>query len=364
MKDSRHITVIQAATILASTIIGVGILTLPLSAVQAADSGAPLVTFAGMLLALIGLIWITLLGMRFPKQSFVEYSEAILGKWFAWGGSALLIVFIGILTSLVAREFGEVVVTAILKQTPLEAIVLAMLLLVTFPSRKGIEIFSYIHYFYFPLLLVPGLLIIVLSFRNAEFINLEPIWGNNPSGFLLGILTLGTSFQGSFIMMMVIPAMRHPRKSLPAGVWGMLIAGVLYVMVVIASVSVFGADEIKLTLWPTLELAKMTSLPANILERLDALFLIAWVITVFTSLFSCYYFTVYAISKLFRLADQRMLSFFMLPIIFTLAVLPGNVVQLYQIIQIAGQAGLLFTIAYPGLLLFVAIVRKKKGIKE
>lgn len=112
--ESRQITVIQAAAILVSTIIGVGVLALPLFAVQAADSGAPLVTILGVLLAVIGLVLVTMLGMRFPNHTFIQYSEQIIGKSVALIGSVLIIIFFSVLTSLTAREFGEVVVTSVL----------------------------------------------------------------------------------------------------------------------------------------------------------------------------------------------------------------------------------------------------------
>lgn len=55
MNEQRQITVTQAAAVTISTIVGVSVLALPLAAVKAADAGAPLVTFLGMLLAFVGL---------------------------------------------------------------------------------------------------------------------------------------------------------------------------------------------------------------------------------------------------------------------------------------------------------------------
>ncbi|GIQ63746.1 hypothetical protein PACILC2_23140 [Paenibacillus cisolokensis] len=92
--------------------------------------------------------------------------------------------FFAILAALIAREFGEVVITAVLKNTPLEVTVLVMLIMAAVSSRKNLTTFAYIHYFYSPLLLFPVLIIVVLSLKNAEVINLLPIWGNNPSGML------------------------------------------------------------------------------------------------------------------------------------------------------------------------------------
>ncbi|ANY71131.1 GerAB/ArcD/ProY family transporter [Paenibacillus ihbetae] len=361
MNNQRQITVLQASAVTISTIVGVGVLALPLAAVRAADAGAPLVTFLGMLLAFIGLFFMTRLGMRFPNDSYIQYSEVIMGRWLGMIGSLISILFFAVLCSLVAREFGEVVVTAVLKNTPLEVTVLVMLLLAAFSSRKNIMSFAYIHLFYSPFMLIPALLIVALSLKNADIINVLPVWGNDPSGIPMGIITLSTVFQGYFIMMMVIPAMSRPEKAMRASIWAMLVTGLLYTLIVIATVGLFGAEETKTLLWPTLELAKATSLPANVLERLDAVFLAVWVTAVFTSLFSCYYFTIYSISKLLKLADQGMLSFFILPILFVLAMLPQSLLELNELNAVISKFGLLITIVYPGMLLVIAKLRKKRG---
>ncbi|CAM3947231.1 spore germination protein [Paenibacillus alkaliterrae] len=361
MEEQRQITVIQTAAILVSTIIGVGVLPLPLFAVRAGESAAPLVTLFGMAVASIGLVLITWLGMRFSNKTIIQYSEDIIGKWAARLGSLLIIVFFAVLTSLTAREFGEVVVTSVLKSTPVEVTVIVMLLLAAISTRNTITTFAYIHHFYFPLLLVPILLIAFLSFKNAEVINLQPIFGNDLKGIMMGTMTIAALFQGSFILTMVIPSMRKPEKAMLASFWGMLIAGGLYLLIVVAAVSVFGAEEIKNLLWPTLELAKATSLPANILERLDAAVLAVWVTAVFTTLLSSYFFTIYAITQLFRLADHKMFSFFLLPFVFIMAMLPQNIVQMYDIIENVGRIGLYITIGYPGLLFMISILRKKRG---
>ncbi|SEP14900.1 endospore germination permease [Paenibacillus sp. OV219] len=361
MENTRPITTIQSAAILVSTIIGVGVLPLPLFAVRAGDSGAPLVTFLGALVGFIGLALISMLGMRFPQKSIVEYSEDIIGRWLAIIGSLAIIGFFSILTSLAAREFGEVVVTSVLKNTPLEVTVIVMLLLAAVSTRNNLVTFSYIHLFYFPFLLGPALLIVALSLKNADVINLQPIWGNSQAHMPHGILTVASLFQGSFVMTIIIPAMQKPSKSMKASLVAMLIAGGLYVIIVVAAVGVFGSEEIKNLLWPTLELAKATSLPANILERMDAAFLAVWVTAVFTTLFSSYYLTMRFISKLFRLKDHNMFSFFLLPFIFIMAVLPQNILQMYGIIEDVGRIGLFITIGYPAILFIISLIRGKRG---
>ncbi|MCY9662186.1 endospore germination permease [Paenibacillus chondroitinus] len=361
MEHPRQITVIQAAIILISTIIGVGVLALSLFAVRAADSGAPLVTFLGLMLGIAGLWLLTKLGMRFPDQTIIDYSKVLIGKWTAGVFSVLIIVFFALITALAAREFGEVVVTSVLMKTPLEVTVIVMLLLAAVSSRADITTFTYFHHFYFPVIVFPGLLIVVLSLKNAHLVNLLPIWGNEPSGMSAGILTMAALFQGSFVMTIVIPAMRRPEKAMIAGYVGMGISGALYVLIVIATVGVFGSEEIKKLVWPTLELAKTTSLPANILERLDGAFLAVWVTAVFTTLLSSYYLAIYFISQLLRLKDHKMFTFFLVPFIYVMAMFPQNLLQMYEIIQVVGRWGLFITVVYPLVLYIVALIRKKKS---
>ncbi|WP_338134408.1 endospore germination permease [Cohnella candidum] len=310
MKSDREITFLETVAILVSSIIGVGILPLPLFAVRAAGSGAPLVTLLGSLLGFVGLVLLSLLGKRFPRQTLVQYSEVIIGKWTSWVGSTAIILFFGLLTAFAAREFGEVVITSVLKNTPVEVTVIVMLILAAISSRHSMTTFAYIHYFYLPFLLVPAVLIVILSLKNADYINLQPNTGSGIVNMVPGIFSIGNLFQSSFILSCVIPAMRNPNKALKASAFGILIAGGLYVAIVAATVGVFGAEETKLLLWPTLELAKTTSLPANVLERLDAAFLAVWVTAVFTTLYSTYTLTIVSITNLFRLRDYRMLSFF------------------------------------------------------
>lgn len=363
MRKNGQITMIQAAAVLISSVIGVGVLPLPLFAVTAANTGAPLITLCAGLLSFVGVWLLTKLGMRFPKQTFVQYSATILGKWPSFAGALLIIAFFGLLTSLAAREFGEVVITSVLKKTPLEITVIVMLLLATLSSRNDLQTFVYVHHFYLPIIVFPVLLIVGLSMKNADWLQLLPLWGNEPKpgAMLHGVLTIAALFQGSFVYSLIVPAMRHPQRAMVSSMWGIGIASGIYFFIVVGAVGVFGSEETKELLWPTLELAKTTTLPGNILERLDAAFLAVWVTAVFTTLFSTYYFTVYSLGQLFGLRDHRALSIFVLPYLFAIAMLPQNVMHMYKIIAVVGRFGLLLTIGYPLLLFVIAKIRRKGG---
>lgn len=359
MEDSREVTTLQAATVLISTIIGVGVLPLPLFAVRAGETGAPFVTLLGIGIASLGLMIITRLGMRYPRQTIITYSEEILGKWLGRLGSLMIILFLMILTALAAREFGGVVITAVLLETPLEVTVIVMLLLAAITARNDINTFAYIHNFYIPIILAPVLIIVALSLKNANLLYIQPFLPNSFKESFLGMLTVASLFQGSYILTIIIPAMKKPKSAMKAGWWAMFISGGLYLLIVVATLSIFGAEEIKKLYWPTLELARTTSLPGNVLQRLDVVFLSVWVIAVFTTVYASYFLTIYLLKQFLRLQDHKMLVYFVFPFIFILAMLPQNILELYTVIQIIGRVGMVMSILYPLFLYMIDVIRSK-----
>ncbi|WP_077213525.1 GerAB/ArcD/ProY family transporter [Bacillus dakarensis] len=364
MEKTREVTTFQAATILISTMIGVGVLPLPLFAVRSGDTGAPFITVLGIGIGAIALIIITKLGLRHPNKTIISYSEDIIGKWLGKIFSLLVILFFLVLTALAAREFGAVVITAVLLETPLEVTVLVMLLLAAISARNTMNTFVYIHSFYIPIILAPVLIIVALSLKNANFLYLRPFIASDLKDSFNGALTVAALLQGSFLMTLIIPTMKNPKSAVKASLWAIFISGGLYVLIVAATVSIFGTEEIKKLYWPTLELARTTSLPGNILQRLDVVFISVWVIAVFTTIFASYFLTIQSLKEYFNLQDHKMLAYFLLPFIFTLAMVPQNILQLYDIILFIGKVGLIFTFFYPMVLYCWDLIRNKRGSKD
>ncbi len=180
LREETTLSGIEMAAILISTVIGVAILPFPLFAVRGAGTGAGMLTLMAIGITLIGLLSVIALGLRFPGQSIIQYGAQIIGRPAAAMLNALLIVFYIVLTASAAREFGTVVVTSVLKQTPIEATVIIMLLIAAISARKDLRTFANIHLFYTPIILMPVLLIVCLSFQNAEPLYLLPIFDHTP----------------------------------------------------------------------------------------------------------------------------------------------------------------------------------------
>ncbi|MNC42505.1 Spore germination protein YndE [compost metagenome] len=186
--------------------------------------------------------------------------------------------------------------------------------------------------------------------RNVDLLNLQPVLTAPSAAFWKGAREASYLFQSSFIITLLIPFMQQPKQAIRAGAIGIFISGALYLLIIIASVGMFGAEETKLLIYPTLETARSAAIGDGFLERLDALFIVIWVISVYTTLYTTYYLAAYLLQNLFAFRDQRMTSTVVLPLVFVISMLPENIFETYTWSLSLGNASMLLMAGYPVLL--------------
>ncbi|WP_071394075.1 GerAB/ArcD/ProY family transporter [Bacillus tuaregi] len=357
------ITPVQLATIVISSTLGVEILALPRFVVKGAGLGAPIASIVGVTIAFFGLLAVVLLGRKFPRQTFIGYSEDIIGKPLGSFVSALMIIFFVIMTGLETRQYAEIVAGSLLPNTPVHIAIFLMLLLCATIGFQHVATFAYIHFFYMPLILFPIIMVLIPGFQDIEIYHLTPILGNDPTfkGFLSGGIVVTQSVLNFFVIAMVIPFMKEPNKCVKSGIWGFWIACFFVVFIISMSLAVFGEEEIQQSFWPVLVLGRMIHIPSQILSRIDAVLLISWIYGTFTTLLSFYFVVVRGMSELIHSERYRLISFIGFPIMFFIALLPQNIYQMYNYILHVTRYGIVITIMYPILLLFIAFLRKKGG---
>lgn len=358
MNNYRQITTVQTATVICSTIIGVGILSFPRYMSEGAGSSAPLVAFTGIIIAFISFCLLASLCRKFPRETIFVFSRRLVGRPLACFFTILIFIFFLLLTGITTRQFGDVVNTVLFRKTPIEATHILMLLLCLLSSRRDIVKFSYIHFFYFPLIVGPVVFITVISLKNVDLLNLQPMLTTPTPAFWEASLLASALFQSSFVITVLIPFMVKPRQALRAGAIAIFFSGGIYILIVIAAVGMFGAEETKLLLYPTLETARSAAVGEGLFERLDAIFIIIWVISVFTTIYTTYYLAAYILQYLLALKDQRMASTLLLPFLFVISMVPSNVFQTYSISGVIGVCGIGLLTIYPLLLWIVYAIRR------
>ncbi|KUO96509.1 GerAB/ArcD/ProY family transporter [Ferroacidibacillus organovorans] len=355
----REATTIQLALSIGTAIIGVGLLAFPRITVNYVMTAAPAATAIAVLIVLgIGLL-VAYLGSQYPQETIFEYGDQLLGKWMGSIFHTLLSVYFLELAALATREFGEVVVTSVLQKTPVEVTVLTMLILAAVASRNHVVVVIRILTYYMPWVYFPVIAIVLLTLKGGNYLNLQP-WFHiiHPFGLVKAVLTITALFQNILIAGMFTPYLVHPERAWKGILVGVGGAGTLYLILMLATLGVFGTEEIKHILWPTLDLAKTASLPVFFIERIDPIFVAVWVTAVFTGILSSYYCSIRGMAHVLHINDHRSMSIFIFPVIFVMSLLPKNIADLYTIVEIVGQFGILLTMGYPILLVIVHFVKK------
>lgn len=366
MNNNRPITTIQVVAVVVSTIIGIGILSIPRYMAEAGDSGAPLVSASGIPVAFLGCWFTAAVCRKFPNETLFVFSHRLVGRSIADIFNVLISLFFAFSAGITMRQFGEVCVAVVFKKTPIEAVILLMLILAALSIRRNIVKFTYVHIFYLPFILLTVLSIILVAMKNVDALNLLPLTGNyiTFSSFSKGTVTSAALYQGTFVITLLVPLMKKPQQVLKAGAAALFIIGFIYVMIVAATLGMFGAQETKLLAYPTLETARSISIGAGLLERFDALFITVWVISIFTTIFTNYYLAAYSLQQVFRYKDHRLVSSFSLPLIFVFSLLPRNIYQVYTFSSVTAIIGLIFLTLYPLLLWLIALIRQKGGLSN
>jgi len=371
-KDPRQeISPRQSASIIASTMIGAGVLTLPRTVAEYAKQSGWFAVILGMIIAMAGVSIMTLLSNKFPRQNIIEYSQEILGsrKYKAvgrWLSYPLLLPILGywcVVTVLASRLFGEVVVTAVLPATPLEVIISTMLLIAYVLTFYSVEVVARVNELLLPLIVVPVLLISLSSYQHARLYHLFPLrYDVDWSDLFMGAFSaFAFPFLGFEVLLLFAKYSRHPSVLLRDHVAAVALPGFIYTLIAVAGMAVFGVDELKRLMWPTYELVKVTKVPGLILERVESAFIGVWVAAVFTTTANIYYAICMFIREMLGMKGHRIIATILLPLFYWISLRPPNIQALINYLTYSGCAGGIAILVIPTLLLGVSYLRKKGG---
>lgn len=365
MNQEEKISGKALALLMVATILGVRFLSLPrdIARISGADGWLAVLT-CGVLLPL--LIWLAYrLARYFPDQDVIQYSQALLGRLpgqlFGW----LLVLFVLMITAINIRMFSDVIKVFLLSRTPLDVVVIAMLLTCLPLVTGGAESIARIVQLFVPLVLIFFFAIIMGSLYNADFGELLPVLEEGWRPVLAGLPLAVTNFIGLGVIYFFFPNVKKDNQD-KLGPWllaGVMLPWLVITILVIVSQAVFGREEIGALLYPIVSLSMAATLPASaFLERLDLFFIIFWILSSFNSIAITYYLAIRALQQLLGLAEPQPLAWQFLPLLYFLAMVPENMEERSTLLLWLSYVGGIFVFLYPlGLLLPLAWWQRRKG---
>lgn len=353
-----YLSPIQIAMLVSSAIIGVVVLSLPRLAAQAAQSSAILSVFLAGIMAMVFTIIASYLGKNFPHQTIMEYSVNILGRIPGKLLGLLIMTYLVITSGITLRVFGDTLKAFMLEKTPLEFIMIAMLIVVVYLIHNGIGAIAKICESFLPIVVIVLILVVVLNYQGFEISHLRPMLHSGLMPALKGIPQLITAYLGFEIVFFVIPFMQKPEKIIPYAVAGIALPTLIYTGLVAICIGIFGLELTQKMLAPIITLARAIAFPGAFIERFDIFFGILWILGAFTSIAVYFYMASLSVTRLFGLRNFRPFIFMLLPFSYIIAISSQNVYQISWMLEIIGYVGLVIVSIPIFLLLFFWITGK------
>lgn len=335
-----------------------------------AKQDAWLTIVVGMISGVILMFVYTKLSEYFPNDTLIQMIPKIIGKYLAFPINLIYIFYFAFLASTACRNFGELIVTTILVDTPLVVIIGIFMVLVIYCLRGGVEAFGRMGEVVFPVYIfaIITVWILLLSVKGFNINNLTPVIGNGVKPIIKEAFphTI-VSFGETVIMLMFFPVLNKKQYTKKIGMTVIMIGGILLTFNVLLNICVLGPEIFSNINFPLLAATRQVSI-ADFLERFDVLIILLMVAGVFFKVGGWTYGASVGIAQLFNIKDNR-------SILITIGtiIVPLSLLHALSDVEHFSEIGrkflnmhfhILTQIIFPFLLLFIAFIRKKFNSKN
>lgn len=286
-----------------------------------------------ILAVILGIIYIYCIEgvtKQFPGETLVEFIPKIVPKFISY---IILIVFaikIAITTGLEVRMLGEMVSQVLLPKTPLQVIILVMLLCVAYLVKSGIEAIGRMAEVLIYFIAVPLIFVFLLVIPHGDYRQLMPFFQTNIRGIGIGTFIVSLMFVPIEFMLMLAGLMKKPQKAKRAMLVAVITIGIVSTIIVLLTYVGVGFNEVQRQVWPVLTLMQSLSLSGNMIENQEILMMTGWIFSIFMYISAGIYFTSLIGSRSFKYKRENVFVLPLVPIIYFIAMAPENLVAAYD----------------------------------
>ncbi|WLD91700.1 endospore germination permease [Alkalihalobacillus sp. AL-G] len=367
MLENRKISVRQFRVLVILFTIGTSILIVPSVLAFEAKQDAWIAAIIGVGLGLLVIFLYNKLGLMFPNMTFVQMNQKVFGKWLGKTISLLFFSLSFLYASSLLFYTGNFFIIEIMPETPLEAIVILMGIIMVMAVRLGLETFTRSAEIFILFFVILFICLVFSISPEIEFENIQPVFEVKLKPLLRAILFLVvTSSINAVVLLMVFPTyINQPKEAGKSFLIGNLIGGLVMIIITFLCILVLGPYHSATQVYPGYELAKKINV-GNFLTRIEAIMAGMWMITIYFKMVLYFYASVLGITQILNIKDYRpfTLPLGMIAIVLSLVIYPDVIYQQEWDLKTASAFSLTVGLFLPLFMLVVAIFRKKMDKKK
>ena len=298
------------------------------------------------------------LALKFPGQNLIQINDAIFGPYLGKVVSFQYIMLFFLIVSSNLWFAGDFFLSFFFPETPIIVIVIMFAFICAWGVRAGIEVIARMSIILVSVTILITLTTFIFLLNEMKSSNLLPIFDIPTYDFIHGVnIMMAIPFNEVFVFMMVIPYVNKMKQVKTSVVYGMTLALMTSLIVVLRNTLVLGplAD---IVVSPSMEAVSLIDI-GEVIERLEALVGIGLILTMFLKVSVFYYATVLGMAQLLKLRSYvpLVIPVGVIGISFALAV-QSSVQFNYTVMNTYPIFSLPFYIVLPFMSLLIAKIRK------
>lgn len=347
--------------------IGDAILVLPSSMSVAAKQNAWIPAVVGTGMGLL-LVWLYVsINKLSNKKTLFEINEEMLGKPIGWTISLLLTATTLLFSAELIFYIGNFILVQFMPDAPILWINLLFSSIIVMGTRLGLQTILRTAEVLFPWLVFFLIILILFTAPNVKIDRLLPLFDVSLPSIIIAAYAYTSYAFIPFIFMLVIISSKviRPADAYRGLFLGSALGGLVFIIIIVLSVGVMGAQMTAIETFPSYELAK-SILIGGFLQRIEATMAVIWFITTYLEITFYMLCTLEGLRYLFKLKQPQSLS---LPLGWIIVVLSTIVYPSVAYMQewdtrTWSAYALVLGILYPLLLLIIGTIRKRMNLRN
>jgi spore germination protein (amino acid permease) len=318
------------------------------------------VVLAGLYTHIVVMVIIKTLQLYGPTDIYGIHHE-VYGKWIGKVVNSLFILYCLWNFVIILINYIEVIQTWVFPNVPTWLFSFSILLLVIYGVTGGLRVI--VGACFFSIILSVWILgIMGYPLRFADFHHLLPVMESSIISILKGTHKMTLTIIGFEILYVVYPFLKEKGKVTKFAHLGIAGTNLLYLIVILITITYFSPGQLENTIWPTLSLFKIVKLP--FIERTEYVAVSFWLLIILPNLMLYLWAALRGVRRTFEIKTKGLIWFFSF-VIFLGSLFFNTRPKINHFNDRFASLAFYITFCYPFILYIFALVKKKMtSIKE
>ena len=331
---------------------------LPQTLIHSTASSSAINIIYVTIITLIFSYFIVKLFKKFPNSDILDISSFLGGTFLKRTIGILFIIAMITISGFLIRNFSDNLVLIYFKKSHFTSIAIFFLIASAIINRFGFKAIVRCNLIILPLVLISLIVIFFSTVRYGQIERFLPILGKGFNNTFISGAGNIFSFGGLFLLFFIVPFIED-NNNLKKITFSSIIISAIYLLLSIAALIMLIPNVYELESSLSIYLVAREVQFGTFFQRVDAIFILIWMLSVFSYCSIILYFIVNIFKKIFNLKHSKPMIYAFSIIILCVAMIPSNLASLNMFFdKFYKLASLLLPFGINFVILILAYIKK------